>query len=161
MIPASPPLTFFAGGLSPLHHPPSYIVSCIVTRQKPAHTLVVTRKGPSRSRRPLIAYSAAMHLLNLTLQPATAVSAATVGSFSGAKGQEILVVRGGTRLEMLKLNTTSGQRESSPCVSHREDGRSVEESARGRSGTKLTCTVDTLCTTEVSFVGKCYPFSIR
>lgn len=53
-----------------------------------------------------------MHLLNLTLQPATAVSGATVGSFSGAKGQEILVVRGGTRLEMLKLNTSSGQCES-------------------------------------------------
>lgn len=53
-----------------------------------------------------------MHLLNLTLQPATAVSAATVGSFSGTKGQEILVVRGGTRLEMLKLNTSSGHCES-------------------------------------------------
>jgi splicing factor 3B subunit 3 len=36
------------------------------------------------------------------------VSAATVGSFSGTKGQEILVVRGGTRMEMLKLNTASG-----------------------------------------------------
>jgi hypothetical protein len=56
--------------------------------------------------------SVTMHLLNLTLQPATAVSGATVGSFSGTKGQEILVVRGGTRLEMLKLNTASGHRES-------------------------------------------------
>jgi splicing factor 3B subunit 3 len=53
-----------------------------------------------------------MHLLNLTLQPATAVSLAVVGSFSGTKGQEILVVRGGTRLEILKLNNSTGQRES-------------------------------------------------
>jgi len=50
-----------------------------------------------------------MHLLNLTLQPATAVTAAVVGSFSG-KGQEIIVVRGSTRLEILKLNPTTGQR---------------------------------------------------
>jgi splicing factor 3B subunit 3 len=51
-----------------------------------------------------------MHLLNLTLQPATAVTAAVVGSFSG-KGQEILVVRGSTRLEILKLNPSTGERE--------------------------------------------------
>lgn len=49
-----------------------------------------------------------MHLLNLTLQPATAVSDAVVGSFSG-KGQEILVVHGATRLEILKLNSGTGQ----------------------------------------------------
>lgn len=49
-----------------------------------------------------------MHLLNLTLQPATAVSNAVVGSFSG-KGQEILVVHGATRLEILKLNPSTGQ----------------------------------------------------
>jgi splicing factor 3B subunit 3 len=51
-----------------------------------------------------------MHLLNLTLQPATAVTGAVVGAFSG-KGQEILLVRGSTRLEILKLNPTTGQRE--------------------------------------------------
>jgi splicing factor 3B subunit 3 len=50
-----------------------------------------------------------MHLLNLTLQAPTAISAATVGSFSGTKGQEILCVRGGTRLEILKLNAATGQ----------------------------------------------------
>lgn len=49
-----------------------------------------------------------MHLLNLTLQAPTAISLACVGSFSGTKGQEILVVRGGTRLEILKLNTGTG-----------------------------------------------------
>lgn len=53
-----------------------------------------------------------MHLLNLTLQPATSVTAAAVGSFSG-KGQEILAVRGSTRLEILKLNPSTGQREYS------------------------------------------------
>lgn len=56
-----------------------------------------------------------MHLLNLTLQPATSVSAAAVGSFSG-KGQEILAVRGSTRLEILKLNPSTGQRECSWVV---------------------------------------------
>ncbi|RSH89543.1 pre-mRNA-splicing factor rse1 [Saitozyma podzolica] len=50
-----------------------------------------------------------MHLLNLTLQAPTAISAAAVGSFSGTKGQEILCVRGGTRLEILKLNAATGQ----------------------------------------------------
>ncbi|GMK57012.1 hypothetical protein CspeluHIS016_0308520 [Cutaneotrichosporon spelunceum] len=48
-----------------------------------------------------------MHLLNLTLQPASAASLAVVGSFSG-KGQEIIVVRGSTRLEVLKLNPSTG-----------------------------------------------------
>ncbi|ORY22136.1 putative U2 snRNA binding protein [Naematelia encephala] len=50
-----------------------------------------------------------MHLLNLTLSPPTNISTAAVGSFSGTKGQEILCVRGGTRLEMLKLNGQTGQ----------------------------------------------------
>ncbi|WVR03143.1 pre-mRNA-splicing factor RSE1 [Kwoniella sp. DSM 27419] len=50
-----------------------------------------------------------MHLLNLTLQAPTNITTATVGSFSGAKGQEILAVRGGTRLEILKLNPGTGQ----------------------------------------------------
>jgi hypothetical protein len=54
-----------------------------------------------------------MHLLNLTLQQPTAVTAAAVGSFSGTKGQEIIVVRGGTRLEILKLNAQTSQCESS------------------------------------------------
>ena len=53
-----------------------------------------------------------MHLFNITLQPPTNISVATVGAFSGTKGQEILVVRGGTRLELLKLNAQTGQRES-------------------------------------------------
>ncbi|WOO84633.1 Pre-mRNA-splicing factor RSE1 [Vanrija pseudolonga] len=52
-----------------------------------------------------------MHLLNLTLQPPTAVTSAVVGSFSG-KGQEILAVRGSTRLEFLKLNPSTGRLDS-------------------------------------------------
>jgi len=55
-----------------------------------------------------------MHLLNLTLQAPTAISLAVVGAFSGTKGQEILAVRGGTRLEILKLNTTTGTSSSFP-----------------------------------------------
>lgn len=52
-----------------------------------------------------------MHLLNLTLQAATSVTAAAVGSFSG-KGQEIIVVRGSTRLEILKFSNSLGALES-------------------------------------------------
>jgi len=51
-----------------------------------------------------------MHLLNLTLSPPTNISLAAVGSFSGTKGQEIIAVRGSTKLEILKLNSTTGQR---------------------------------------------------
>lgn len=47
-----------------------------------------------------------MHLLNLTLQAASSVTAAAVGNFSGTKGQEIIVVRGSTRLEILKYSTS-------------------------------------------------------
>nr|XP_018266210.1 pre-mRNA-splicing factor RSE1 [Kwoniella dejecticola CBS 10117]OBR88368.1 pre-mRNA-splicing factor RSE1 [Kwoniella dejecticola CBS 10117] len=50
-----------------------------------------------------------MHLLNLTLQAPSNITQAVVGSFSGAKGQEILAIRGGTKLEILKLNPGSGQ----------------------------------------------------
>ncbi|OWT37662.1 pre-mRNA-splicing factor RSE1 [Cryptococcus neoformans Bt1] len=50
-----------------------------------------------------------MHLLNLTLSSPTNVSTAVVGSFSGSKSQEILCVRGGTKLEIFKLNATTGQ----------------------------------------------------
>ena len=54
----------------------------------------------------------AMHLLNLTLSAPTSITAAVVGSFSGTRTQEILASRGGTKLEILKLNPNTGQRES-------------------------------------------------
>lgn len=89
---------------------------------------------------------APMHLLNLTLQPATAVSGATVGSFSGTKGQEILVVRGGTRLEMLKLNGTTGQCESAFA----QQLSTLANLPRDLMEILADIPVDTLCTTEVS-----------
>ena len=49
-----------------------------------------------------------MHLYNLTLQPATTVSQAVVGSFGGTRQQEIILARG-TRLEILKADTTTGK----------------------------------------------------
>ena len=57
-----------------------------------------------------------VHLLNLTLQSPQNVSAAAVGSFSGTKGQEILAVRGGIKLEILKLNASTGQRGCLPMA---------------------------------------------
>ncbi|WVQ82855.1 pre-mRNA-splicing factor RSE1 [Cryptococcus sp. DSM 104549] len=50
-----------------------------------------------------------MHLLNLTLQPPTNITTAVVGSFSGTKSQEILCIKGSTKLELLKLNGSTGQ----------------------------------------------------
>jgi hypothetical protein len=49
-----------------------------------------------------------MHLLNLTLQPPTSITHAVIGGFSGThKQQEIAVCRGGTRVEILKLDETT------------------------------------------------------
>ena len=64
-----------------------------------------------------IGHTPTMHLLNLTLSPPTAMTDAVVGSFSGTKGQEILAVRGGTKLEILKLNANTGQCESASSCS--------------------------------------------
>ena len=49
-----------------------------------------------------------MHLYNLTLQPATAVTHAIVGNFSGTRQQEIIVSRG-TRLELLRPDSSTGK----------------------------------------------------
>lgn len=52
-----------------------------------------------------------MFLYHLTLQPATAVQLCTVGNFSGAssKAQEILVVRGTSMLELLRVDPATGR----------------------------------------------------
>lgn len=83
-----------------------------------------------------------MHLLSLTIQPPTNVSTAVVGSFSGAKGQEILCVRGGTRLEVLKLNTQSGQCE-------------YQLFAYQSTALAHPYAVETVCSTEVSYESRC------
>jgi len=49
-----------------------------------------------------------MHLYNLTLQPATAITQAIVGNFSGVRQQEIIVSRG-SRLELLKPDVQTGK----------------------------------------------------
>lgn len=48
-----------------------------------------------------------MHLLNLTLQPPTSITLAVLGNFTAPKAQEIAVCRGGTRIELLKLDAQS------------------------------------------------------
>lgn len=54
-----------------------------------------------------------MDLLNLTLQPPTSITNAVIGGFSGTpKQQEIIVCRGGTRLEVLKLDEDSQRLET-------------------------------------------------
>ncbi|PLW12995.1 hypothetical protein PCANC_20927 [Puccinia coronata f. sp. avenae] len=50
-----------------------------------------------------------MHLYNLTILPPSAITAATVGSFSGTRQQDICVCRGGTRLELLRPDSTTGK----------------------------------------------------
>jgi splicing factor 3B subunit 3 len=50
-----------------------------------------------------------MHLYNLTILPPSAITCATVGSFSGTRQQDICVSRGGTRLELLRPDPTTGK----------------------------------------------------
>ena len=50
-----------------------------------------------------------MHLLNYSLLPSSAITAACVGQFSGTRAQEICVCRGGTRLELLRVDANSGK----------------------------------------------------
>ena len=49
-----------------------------------------------------------MHLYNLTLQTATAVTQAIVGNFSGVRQQEIIVSHG-LRLELLRVDAQTGK----------------------------------------------------
>jgi splicing factor 3B subunit 3 len=49
-----------------------------------------------------------MHLYNLTLEHASAVTCAVVGNFSGLRQQEILVSRG-TRLQLFRPDQASGK----------------------------------------------------
>lgn len=53
-----------------------------------------------------------MQLYNLTLIPPTAITGSVVGSFSGGRQQDICVCRGGTRLELLRLDPQSGKLDS-------------------------------------------------
>ncbi|KAJ1814558.1 pre-mRNA-splicing factor rse1, partial [Coemansia sp. RSA 2598] len=57
-----------------------------------------------------------MHLYNLTLQPASSISTAILGHFSGTKAQELVVARN-QRLELWQANTTTGKL----SVEHSED----------------------------------------
>lgn len=47
-----------------------------------------------------------MHLYNLTLSSPSAITSSVVGHFSGTRQQEIVVCRGGTRLELLRPDTS-------------------------------------------------------
>ncbi|CAO1633979.1 unnamed protein product [Parajaminaea phylloscopi] len=47
-----------------------------------------------------------MHLYNVTLSSPSAVTASVVGQFSGTRQQEIVVCRGGSRLELLRPDTS-------------------------------------------------------
>ena len=53
-----------------------------------------------------------VHLCNLTLLPASSISQAVIGNFSGARTQEICAVRGSSRLELLNLDKDTGKMNS-------------------------------------------------
>lgn len=54
-----------------------------------------------------------MHLYNLSLVPPSTITAAVVGSFSPTtRQQQILVCRGGTRLELLQIDPSTGKASS-------------------------------------------------
>lgn len=67
-----------------------------------------------RSRRVSKVYLAStMHLYNVSLSSPSAVTAAVVGQFSGTRQQEIVVCRGGARLELFRPDTSvSGKAQS-------------------------------------------------
>lgn len=50
-----------------------------------------------------------MYLYHLTLQPATCIQTSVIGTFTRAKEQEMVVIRGGTMLELLRLNPETGK----------------------------------------------------
>lgn len=50
-----------------------------------------------------------MHLYNLTVLPPSAITCTTVGSFTGTRQQDICVCRGGTRLELLRPDASTGK----------------------------------------------------
>lgn len=50
-----------------------------------------------------------MHLYNLTLLPPSHITQAVVGSFTGTRQQEICVVRGSSRIELLRLDKETGK----------------------------------------------------
>ncbi|KAM0792362.1 pre-mRNA-splicing factor rse1 [Microbotryomycetes sp. NB124-2] len=53
-----------------------------------------------------------MHLLNYSLLSSSAITAAAVGQYSGTKQQEICVVRGASRIELLRVDAQTGKLES-------------------------------------------------
>ncbi|GAA6042770.1 hypothetical protein JCM8097_007468 [Rhodosporidiobolus ruineniae] len=53
-----------------------------------------------------------VHLYNYSLLPSSSITAACVGQFSGTKQQEICVARGGTRIELLRTDASTGKLES-------------------------------------------------
>jgi len=53
-----------------------------------------------------------MHLYHHSLLPSSSITASCVGNFSGTKQQDILLVRGGTRLELLRTDAQTGKLDS-------------------------------------------------
>ncbi|KAI9624212.1 hypothetical protein KEM48_009110 [Puccinia striiformis f. sp. tritici PST-130] len=50
-----------------------------------------------------------MHLYNLTVLPPSSITCATVGSFTGTRQQDICVCRGGSRIELLRPDSSTGK----------------------------------------------------
>jgi splicing factor 3B subunit 3 len=50
-----------------------------------------------------------MHLYNVTLQEPTVITKAIVGNFTGAKGQEVLVVKGSCLLQVCRVDSNTGK----------------------------------------------------
>jgi splicing factor 3B subunit 3 len=72
-----------------------------------------------------------MHLYNVTLQKPTAITHALLGNFSGGKQQEILLCRGQSILELVRVDADTGKLQT--LVSHNVFGI-----VRSLSAVKLT-----------------------
>jgi splicing factor 3B subunit 3 len=54
-----------------------------------------------------------MHLYNISLLPPTSITCACIGNFwPGVRQQQICVARGGTRLELLQIDSQTGKASS-------------------------------------------------
>jgi len=50
-----------------------------------------------------------MHLYSLPLVPSSSITCAVVGQFSGTKTQEIVLIRGANKIELIRPDTNQGK----------------------------------------------------
>lgn len=92
---------------------PTHLLMVITSFHSSADTISISFPPSQAHQHPLPSLSSPsssiMHLLNYSQLPSRS---ACVGHFSGSRNQEILVARGGTRIELLRTDASTGKLES-------------------------------------------------